>query len=338
MEQRTNRDERWEPLMQIVLFGIEELGESCLKALLGSGYDVRGLVTLPPAASKAKPGRLRKWLGTPPCTPIEGIAKAHRIPILTPARLREPEFLRAFARLKPDLVIVACFDKILPPELLELPRLGGINVHPSLLPRHRGPAPVGRTLLAGDSETGISVHVMDAGIDTGELLVQHRHLVLPDDCAGSLSHRLAVAAPIALLETLKKLWEGSLQPSLQQGQVTQAPFITRQEAHLDWRAPVAQLLRTIRACCPHPSAFTLLGNEPVAILDALEIPQSQIDEAPGTILAVGPQGVVIQAGDGALACRKLRLGGRVLSPERVALLFAVGETVVSGDWSASSLT
>lgn len=322
--------------MQIVLFGVEELGESCLKALLGSGYDVRGLVTLLPAA-RAKPGLLQRWMSAPPHTPIEGIAKAHQIPVLAPVQLRDPEFLRAFARLKPDLIIVACFDKILPPELLEIPRLGGINVHPSLLPRHRGPAPVGRTLLAGDSETGVSVHVMDAGIDAGDLLVQHRHLVLPDDCAGSLRHRLAVAAPIALLETLKKLWDGSLEPQPQQGQATQAPFITREEAHLDWRAPVAQILRTIRACSPYPGAFTLVRNEALKILDAFEIPQAQIDEAPGTILALGPQGVVIQAGDGALACRKLRHGGKILSPERAAQLFTLGESLESGDWSASSL-
>lgn len=318
--------------MRIVLFGADTLGESCLQALLSRGYDVQGLVTLPSAAPKAKASLLPSWL-SPPSTRIEAIARARRIPTLAPRRLRDPEFMGAFARWKPDLIIVACFDKILPPELLEIPRLGGINVHPSLLPRHRGPAPVARTLLAGDTETGITVHVMEAGIDTGDILVQHSHPVRPDDCAGSLIHSLAIAAPVALLETLQKLWAGDLRPRPQQGQVTHAPFITREEAHLDWRAPISQLERTIRSCSPYPGAFTFVGPQPIIILEAIAVAQDRIDEVPGTVLASDPLGIVIQAGDGALACKKLRLGSKPLSLEQAATHFRTGDTLECGDWS-----
>ena len=320
--------------MRIVFFGIEELGETCLKALLGAGYDVAGLVTLP-AEPLSKPHPLRRIFGASSLYPIERIARSHRIPVMAPPRLKDSQFLRSFQKLKPDLIVVACFDKILPPELLEIPRLGGINVHPSLLPRHRGPAPVARTLLSGDQQTGISIHVLDAGVDTGDLLVQRHLAIKKDETAGSLSHRLAVLAPIALLETLTMLWEGRLKPQPQRGNGTHAPFLTRQEVHLDWRASVEDLARMVRACNPYPGAFTIAQDQATAVLEAMAIHDASPREVePGTILSADPHGVVIQAGDGTLWCQKFRRAGRIGSPAHLSELFRSGEVLPSGDWSS----
>lgn len=314
--------------MRIVLFGADELGEHCLRGLFDAGHAVVGVVTLP--ALEPPGGLLERLIQRTAVPPVEALARQRKLPLLQPRKLRDPAFLSALAAWQPDLLVVACFDKILPPEVLRLAPLGGINVHPSLLPRHRGPAPVARALLADDPLTGITVHAMEATVDTGGVLLQRSFAITPDDTAGTLSHRLALAAPGLLVEALEGFTAGSLVPVPQEGEVLQAPFVAREEAHLDWRAPVAQLQRVIRACAPFPGAFLVIRKEIVVVLAAH--PEQGAAEKPGRVLTVDDEGLLIQAGDGALRCTQLRRGGVALEPRAVRSLLEPGEALQGGNW------
>lgn len=315
--------------MRIALFGADELGVRCLEGLLDAGRRVVGVVTLPGAEPPS--GLLERLMNRPAPAPLEVLARRHRLPILQPARLREESFIEALRGWQPDLLVVSCFDKILPAEVLALAPQGGLNVHPSLLPRHRGPAPVARALLAGDAETGLTVHAMDLTVDTGDIWVQRPFAIAPDDTAGTLSHRLALAAPGVLNEALDALAAGSRAPLSQAGEPLHAPFVSRHEAHLDWRAPVADLLRVIRACSPYPGAFLVIRKEIVGILEARA--EQGAAEKPGRVLAVDEQGLLIQAGDGALRCGKLRRGGVMVDPRLFRHLAEPGEALIGGSWS-----
>lgn len=316
--------------MRIIFFGAEAMAERCLDALLKAGHDVLGVVTIQRVASSASGlQRLfaRLW---PPG--LEGIARRHRIPVVRPTRLRDPDFLAWLEGRKPDLLVVSIYDRILPPEVLALAPLGGLNLHPSLLPRWRGPSPVARAILSGETETGLTFHLMDESVDTGPILAQRRIPIMPDDTLLTLFERMACTAPEVLVEAIAGHAAGTLRPLPQEGPVTLAPRITFEEGHLDWTAPVDRLLRMIRACHPQPGAFGIVKGQVTAILEAKARP-GEPGAVPGQVLAAGLEGVVVQAGDGALCCRMLRQQGELIPPHRYASLFEVGDVLPSGDWS-----
>lgn len=314
--------------MRIAFFGVEDLGVHCLSALLRAGYPVVGVVTLPGATPVPLSwlGRLRGQPGT-----VEAIARSRHLPVAMPTKLKDPAFRDILAAWRPDLLIVACFDKILPADMLASVPMGGLNVHPSLLPRWRGPAPVARALLAGDRVTGVTVHVMEAGIDTGDWLVQREVAIEPDETTGQLVRRLAELAPDVLLPAVRGLEAGSLVPTKQVGEVVQAPFISWEEACLDWSVSASRIERVVRACSPYPGAFLLLGEQVVAILKAEVVP-GETGATPGRILRVAPGQLVIQTGDGALLCRSLRKGGQELPARAWPETFPVGHVLPTGDW------
>lgn len=316
--------------MRIIYFGAEAMAERCLDALLRAGHDVAGIVTVQGAASRATGIRglvTRLW---PPG--LEGIARRHRIPLVRPTKLRAPEFLAWLESRKPDLLVVSIYDRILPPEVLALAPLGGLNIHPSLLPRWRGPAPVARAILSGEGETGLTFHLMDEGVDTGPILAQCRIPVLPDDTLLTVFDRMANAAPAVLLEAIAGHAAGTLRPLTQEGAGSAAPRITFEEGHLDWTAPVTQLLRMIRACHPQPGAFALVGGQVTVILEA-EARPGEPGAVAGQVLSAGPGGVVVQASDGALCCQMLRQQGELIPPHRHGSLVEVGTVLPSGNWS-----
>ncbi|MNX78104.1 Methionyl-tRNA formyltransferase [compost metagenome] len=317
--------------MRILFFGVDVMGEACLSALLSAGYQVAGVVTLAPP----KRSFLQRLFGrkTPPS--VAEIAKHHRLPVLTPKTLRDPAVTRRLEALSPDLLVVASFDKVLPPEVLDIAAYGGINVHPSLLPRHRGPAPVSRAIWAGDEETGLTVHLLEETVDTGPILLQHQHPIQPDDNAQRLIRRLAKAAPAVLLEALAGLQEGSLYPRAQSGEVTPAPFFSLREGQLDWRADNAQLLQTIRACSPYPGAFMIARGERLAVLEA-SAEEGRQGASPGTVLSVNASGILVQTREGAIRCRKLRRGDRLVPPAQFGKWAADGDRLKSGNWAPAS--
>lgn len=241
---------------------------------------------------------------------VKQYALAHALPLYQPATLKGDEATSRLKEIRPEVLVVAAYGMILPPPVLELPRHGALNIHASLLPRWRGAAPIQRALLAGDRETGITIMQMDAGLDTGPILEQHRVPITVEDDAGTLHDKLARAGAEAMLEALDKLAAGPLlaRPQPHEG-VTYAAKIAKAEAMLDWTRPAPELGRAVRAFCPVPGASTLLHGEPLKIWSAEPIVAPPA--SPGTVVRADEGAIVVACGEGALAITELqRAGGR----------------------------
>ena len=250
----------------------------------------------------------------PAASAVKQHALRHGIPVRQPATLKDAQEVDEVRQLRPDAVIVAAYGLLLPTPLLDAGRFGALNIHASLLPRWRGAAPIQRALLAGDAETGISIMQMDAGLDTGPVLLRVRLPIAPGDDAGSLHDKLAEAGADAIGAALTGIEAGRV-TAVAQSQVgaTYAPKIDKREARLAWSLPAAQLERVVRAFRPAPGAYALLDEEPVKIWRA-EVLEG--DGSPGAIRVTDGK-LVVACGEGALAISELqRAGGRRLgAPE-----------------------
>jgi len=245
---------------------------------------------------------------TPP--DVKRLAVEHGVGVLQPERLRDPAFQAELRRLAPDLIVVAAYGKILPPAVLDTPSHGAINVHASLLPRHRGAAPIQWAIRAGDRVTGVTIMAMNEEMDAGNILLQHETPIADDDTAGSLGDRLARMGAVALAEAVDALKRGTLaaRPQPAEG-VTFAPRIDRDEGRLDWQRPAAELARLVRAFAPSPSAFTTLGAQTLKVHRAVAEPGRPVAPA-GSVIDAGPGGILVMAGDGRLRLLEVQLEGR----------------------------
>ena len=239
---------------------------------------------------------------------VKRLAEANRLPVLQPERLRDAAFQDALRALAPDLVVVAAYGKILPRAVLDLPPRGCINVHASLLPRHRGAAPIAWSILAGDAVTGVTIMAMTEEMDAGDILLQRETPIAPDDTGGTLGERLARLGAAAIGEAIDGLQAGTLRPVPQPAAgVTFAPRIEREHCRLDWRRTAIELERQVRALAPSPSAFTTLGGK------LLKIHRAALATGTGPasqVVAAGPDGLVVAAGTGALRLLEVQLEGR----------------------------
>jgi len=286
--------------MRIVFFGTPEFAVPSLRALLRERYEVVGVVTQPDRPQ----GRSRSTLVAPP---VKAEAVAAQIPVLQPARPLGDVFLAGLRRLEPDLGVVVAYGHILRSEVLTLPRLGMINVHASLLPRWRGAAPIQHAILAGETETGVSIMQMDAGLDSGPVLHRVATPIGPEETAGALADRLAELGATALVDALSLLTGGFARPAPQDpAGVTLAPKIDRDSARLEWRRDAASLARQVRAFDPAPGAWTTLGQDPLKLFGA--VATGDLGE-PGLVLAAGDR-LSVGCGKGALAVREVQPAGR----------------------------
>lgn len=286
--------------------GTPDFAVPTLQRLIGDGYDLVAVYTQPDRPS----GRT----GSPVASPVKRVAVEAGIPVRQPRSLRrggEPEVLR---ELRPDLLVVAAYGLILPQEILDTPRFGGLNVHPSLLPRHRGPSPIPGALLAGDEETGVTIMLMDAGMDTGPVLTQVRTPIEPEENALALTDRLARLGASLLSETIPSWIEGRIEPQPQdEALATYTRLLTREDAVLDWMRPAAELVRQVRAHHPWPGSVTSWAGRRLEVLEAeaMDWPEGADRGAPpGTVLAAGKHGVGVATGEGLLALKRVRLEGR----------------------------
>jgi methionyl-tRNA formyltransferase len=241
---------------------------------------------------------------------VKQYALSQALPLYQPATLKGDEAIARLREARPEVLVVAAYGMILPQAVLDLPPRGALNIHASLLPRWRGAAPIQRALLAGDRETGITIMQMDAGLDTGPILDQHRVSIAGDDDAGTLHDKLAGIGASAMVAALDKLEAGILvaRPQPIEG-ATYAAKIAKAETMLDWSRPAPELGRAVRAFRPVPGASTLLSGEPLKIWSAEPVVAAQA--SPGTVVQADEAAIVVACGDGALAITELqRAGGR----------------------------
>ncbi len=285
---------------RIVFAGTPDFARVVLERLLEGPEVVAGVITQPDRPA----GRGRR-LQT---SPVKQLAESAQIPVLQPQSARNPQTLAWLRDLCPDLLVVVAYGQILPQALLDVPRLGAINVHASLLPAWRGAAPIVRALAAGDAETGICIMQMEAGLDSGPVLWCRRTPILPDDTGGSLHGRLAGLGAETLREALDRLWQGVLVPEPQgPALVTYATKLRKEEALLDWRQPAERCGRLIRAYNPYPVAHTRFREQPLRIWEA------RVDRRsgePGTLMALDPEGPVVACGEGSLALLLVQPAGK----------------------------
>lgn len=290
--------------MRLVFAGTPEFAAEHLKALLGGEHEVVAVYTQPDRPA----GRGQKLMPSP----VKALAVAHGIPVYQPVTLRNPDAQAELAALAPDLMVVVAYGLILPQAVLDIPRLGCINSHASLLPRWRGAAPIQRAIEAGDPESGVTVMQMEAGLDTGPMLLKVTTPISPDDTGGSLHDRLARLGPPAVVEAIAGLAAGSLVGERQDDALaTYAHKLNKDEARLDWTRPAQELARQVRAFFPWPVSHSLLRGESVKVLAAHDVNGAG---APGQIIAVGKDGLTVACGEGALCLTRLQLpGGKPLA-------------------------
>ncbi|MDX1900460.1 MAG: methionyl-tRNA formyltransferase [Gammaproteobacteria bacterium] len=291
--------------MKILFAGTPDFAVESLKALMQTEHDIVGVYTQPDRPA----GRGRKLTASP----VKQFAQTKNLFIHQPTTLRDANEQQKIRELNVDAMIVVAYGLILPAAVLSAPRLGCFNVHASLLPRWRGAAPIQHAILAGDTETGVTIMQMEQGLDTGPMLARVACDMTQQETGGSLHDKLAVLGATLLVETLQHLPEHP--PEKQNNALaTYAHKITREDARIDWQASATDIDRKIRAFNPWPVAFTPWQNEQLRIWRAEVISLDAVPQVPGTILKATKEGIDIVTGQGILRVLELQLpGGRVLS-------------------------
>lgn len=293
--------------------GTPDLAATVLGALLGApGMEIIGVVTQPDRP-KGRDLKLQ-------ASPVKQIALKANLPVLQPQKARDEAFVAELRDLEPELIVVAAFGQILPKVILDLPRLGCLNVHTSLLPKYRGAAPIQRAIANGDSETGVTIMKMDVGMDTGDILTQRATPIDASDNGQTLHDRLAQLGAELLIGTIPAYMAGAIQPRPQQNELaTHAAKIKKEDGHIDWQLPAQTIWNRLRAFTPWPGAFTFLPDQPKPRLLKIwkAIPLSSGHGNPGHIFGSDPDGIVVACGQGALKILELQLEGgrRMTTPD-----------------------
>jgi methionyl-tRNA formyltransferase len=304
--------------VRVLFYGTPEFAVPSLEALVGEGFDVAAVVTRPDRPT----GRHRSQAHP---SAVKVAAEAEELPVLQPERPGAPDFVEAARALAPDLAIVVAYGHILPQALLDVPRLGSVNVHASLLPALRGAAPIQRAILGGCTETGITIMRMDAGMDTGPILHQVATPIAPEETGGELSARLAELGAEALIEALTLMEETGLEPRPQDhARATLAPKIARDEERLDWACPAELVARKIRAFDPRPGAWTSCRSRDLKLFGAGVVAQAG---EPGLVLAAGDV-LRVACGTDAVTVAEVQPAGRARMAARA---FVNGRGVAVGD-------
>lgn len=285
--------------MKIAFAGTPEFAATALQAILDAGFEV-ALVLTQPDRPAGRGMQLQP-------SAVKQLALAHNIPVDQPEKLRTPEQQARLAACAPDLLVVAAYGLILPQAVLDLPRLGCLNIHGSLLPRWRGAAPIHRAIEAGDAETGITIMQMEAGLDTGPMLLKQALPILPDDTTASLHDKLATLGGEMIVTALRALEKGPLPATVQpEAGVTYAHKIDKTESALDFRLPATVLARKLRAFNPFPGGAATVNGTTLKLWAGEAVAGQGL---PGTVLTADATGVVVACGEGALRLTVLQKPG-----------------------------
>lgn len=290
--------------LRIVFAGTPDFAVPPLRVLLGSAHEVCAVYTQPDRPA----GRGRKLTASP----VKQVAQEAAIAVHQPATLKADSAVEALVALKPDLMVVVAYGLLLPQRVLDIPRLGCINIHASLLPRWRGAAPIQRAILAGDDATGVAIMRMEAGLDTGPVFLVRETRIEPRETGGELHDRLAVLGAEALIAALPGIAGGSLVPKPQDDAfATYAHKIDKAEGRIDWQCSAEEIDRQVRAFNPWPVAFTSLDGEMLRIWGAEPVAKPSADNAvPGAVVEATRAGIDVATGDGVLRVTRLQPAGK----------------------------
>ena len=292
--------------MRVIFMGTPEFAVPSLERLILNHYQVVAVYTQPD-----KPAGRGCSLVAPP---VKRAALAWDLPVVQPVSLGETEAAGQLAGFKPDVIVVAAFGQILPPSVLDVPSYGCINIHPSLLPRFRGASPVAAAILAGDEFTGVSIMLMDRGLDSGPVLAQAQISISPQDTTGSLTAKLSQVAAWLLQEVLVRWTKGELSPQPQnEDEATYCRSIAKAEGEIDWRLSARDIWRRVRAFQPWPGCFTRWQGRQLKIIEAVPLPEETGLEA-GRVVALTPAGdgavFGVSTGDGVLGVLRVQAEGK----------------------------
>ncbi len=277
--------------------GTPDFSVPTLKALHKSNYNVVLVVTQPDRPK----GRGRRLIQPP----VKEIALGLEYNVIQPLSCRTDEFEKSVAKLKPDLFVVVAFGRILQESLLNIPRIGAINIHASLLPKYRGPAPIQWAIINGEKETGVTTMFVDKGLDTGNILMSVKEQILPDDTSATLHDRLSVLGSELLIKTLKAIETNVASIPQDHTKATYAPLLKKKEGHIDWKMPAENLDAFIRGMSPWPGAFTFHDNKLLKIFKAS--PEAiDSNENPGTVVKRFSDELIVATGNGALSIMEIQ--------------------------------
>ncbi len=305
--------------LRIIFMGTPDFAAATLQALIDGPDEVVAVVTQPDRAK----GRGKKL--TPP--PVKLLAEAADIPVLQPTKIKTEEFRNGLLTYRPDLFVVCAYGRILPKSLLELAPLGCINVHGSLLPRYRGAAPIQWSIINGEEETGVTIIQMNAGMDTGDILLKAAMRIEPGETAGSLFHKLAELGCATLLKAIKGLKEETIIPVPQDDTLaTLAPMLKKDDGLIDWQKDAKEIECLIRGLDPWPTAFCFLDGKRLRLFGP-EVVHKESDAPPGTVLQADKRGILVVCGNNCLLIKEIQPQGKKRMPVES---FLCGHPIAAG--------
>ncbi|MEE0945162.1 MAG: methionyl-tRNA formyltransferase [Clostridia bacterium] len=284
--------------MRILFMGTPNIAAGCMEKLIDEGFNIVGAVT---RVDKPK-GRGHKMVPTE----VKQAALNHNIPVFQPETLKNGELKIVLGELKPDIIVVVAYGRILPEYVLGYPKYGCINMHASKLPKYRGAAPIQRAVIDGEEETAATVMLMDEGLDTGDILVEKILKIGKEETSGELFDRMTIAGGEVLCEALRNI--ETITPKKQEGEPLYAHMITKEEAHINWSENNLRICNLIRGMNPYPLAYTYYKDEAVKIIKALPV---GLDKgAVGEIVSVSDDGILVKAIEGGVLIKEVRFPGK----------------------------
>ena len=287
--------------MRIVFMGTSEFGVPTLERLVASEHPLIAVYTQPD-----KPAGRGRSLSV---SPVKKMAIKYGLEVRQPNSLNEADVLESLAQLNPDVIVVAAFGKILPEDILNMPPFGCVNIHPSLLPRHRGPSPIQGAILSGDDCTGVTIMLMDRGVDSGPILAQKRVPIAPEDSAESLITNLAHVGAQLLEETLPRWLSHAIIPQPQNDdEASYTKSLSKEQGETNWHLPALEIWRQVRAFQPWPGCYTRWRGKALKVVDASHLPGAQGE--PGRVITLAGGGVGVQTAEGVLELLRVQLEGK----------------------------
>ena len=291
---------------RILFMGTPAFALPALETLCQRGFPISAVVTQPDRPA----GRGKKEAAPP----VKQMAQKFGLTVLQPASVKDPSFLEALDAVRPDMAVVAAFGQILPKAVLDFPPQGCLNIHPSLLPAYRGAAPIHWSIIRGEKQTGVTIMLMNEGMDSGDILAQEKTPVGETETYGELHDRLALLGAALLVETIERLASGAVQRQKQDSsRVTFAPRLSRETGRICWRNPAEHIINLVRGLNPSPAAYTLLEGQDLKIL-AAEARPGPVEEPPGAVAAATPEGLPVAASNGHVILKEVQLAGKKRMP------------------------